>query len=103
MTPKTIDISTGCDLLRDADPIGLHHEVSVRQYLEQLRIRIGERFPQARVFLRWSPSTPIGTDVYTIPRAQQAETELMKIAREVRAKSEEWLSYDDDVRSDFAV
>ncbi len=103
MTPKTIDISTGPEILRDADPIGLHAEVSVRRYLESLRARVAEHFPEARVFVRWSPSLGDGTDVYTIPRVKDAEEVLMNVANEVAANSEAWLSYDDDVRAAFAA
>ncbi|MFK7990667.1 MAG: hypothetical protein AB8I08_31885 [Sandaracinaceae bacterium] len=103
MIPKTIDISTGPEILRDADPIGLHAEVSVRQYLERLRARVAERFPKARVFVRWSPSLGDGTGVYTIPRTPKAEETLKNVANEVASNSDTWLSYDDEVRAAFAA
>lgn len=103
MIPKTIDIRTGPEILSGVNPIGLHAEVSVRQYLELLRARVAERFPEARVFVRWSPSVGAGTDVFTIPRAPDAEETLKDVALEVASNAEAWVSYDQDVRDAFAA
>lgn len=100
--PKTIDISTSNVLFEEKDPVGLMPEASARRYLEALRARLHDRFPKARVFLRWSPTNTEPTDVFTVPRAEEAEEELKKIAEELREESDEWLRYDEDIRAAFA-
>ena len=101
--PKTIDICTSNVLFNEQDPVGLLPEASARSYLEVLRERLHERFPKARVFLRWSPSTNDPTEVFTLPRdAVDAKVELREIAEELRSKPTEWVRYDEDVRAAFA-
>lgn len=103
MSPKTIDIQSGSELLREVDPIGLLPEPSVRRFQERLRERIRQLYPEARVFLRWSPSCTDGADVYTIPRAEDAEAKVLEAAREVLADADEWTCYDEGVRAALAA
>ena len=102
MIPKTIDIQTGAELFGDADPVGLLPEASVRRYMKMLKTRIRERFPDATLFVRWSPTGTDGTDVYTIPRVEEAEQAIRSVADEVRAE-DGWLRYDETVRAAFQL
>ncbi|MGF1465469.1 MAG: hypothetical protein ACFCGT_04985 [Sandaracinaceae bacterium] len=103
MSPKTIDISTGTELFREADPVGLLYDQSAKSYMEELKDRVREHFPKARVFVRWSPTSADGADVYTIPRAEEAEARLLRMAKEVRRESDDWLQYDESVRAAFSM
>lgn len=103
MTPKTIDIATGAVLFADTDPVGLLPDASARSYLEELRRRIGELYPKATVFLRWSPTSTDAADVFTIPRAEAAATLIGALARELQKETEAWVCYDESVRATFAA
>lgn len=103
MAPKTIDINTGGELFKDVDPIGLLTDASARRYMHELKGRIRERFPNARIFVRWGPSLDSGPDVYTIPRAETAEEKVVELADEVREDPDSWVVYDDAVRDALAL
>lgn len=100
--PKTIDINMSNIIFEEQDPVGLMPVLSAKGYLEALRERLRERFPKARVFLRWSPSSREEPDVLTLPPTEEAEAVVEEIAKEVIDESDEWLTYDESVRAAFA-
>ncbi len=101
--PSTIDVTTTNVLFEDADPMGLLPEVSATRYLEALRERIGERFPKARVFIKWVPTRRTPTDVVTLPKVEEAEEVVLELAEELRRERSAWVRHDEAVREAFAT
>lgn len=101
--PSTIDITTTNVLFQDADPVGLLPEISATRYLEALRERIGERFPKARVFIKWVPTRRSPTDVVTLPKVEAAEEAVLELAEDLRNDRAAWVRHDEAVREAFGT
>ncbi|MCA9609984.1 MAG: hypothetical protein KC619_30515 [Myxococcales bacterium] len=101
--PSTIDVTTTNILFEGADPVGLLPEISASRYLEALRERIGERFPKARVFIKWVPTRRSPTDVVTLPKVEGAEEVVLELAEALRHEREAWVRHDEAVRAAFAT
>jgi hypothetical protein len=100
-TIKAIDITTGNHLFRQADPVGLLPTPSACDYVGRLKKRIHERFPDADVYVRWSPSKTDAVDIFTMPGSAEAEAEIAELAQDLRTTSDAWLHYDEGVRDAF--
>jgi hypothetical protein len=99
---QTIIINTGNKLFDGADPIGLMYDVSASRYVDELRGRIREEFPNAQVFVRWSPSSADAAEVKTVPKASEMETRVREMTVDVRENREAWIRYDQSVLNSFA-
>ncbi len=99
---QTIIINTGSKLFDGADPIGLMYDVSASRYVDELRGRIREEFPNAQVFVRWNPRSTDGAEVKTVPKAEDMEGRVREMTANVRENRDAWIRYDQSVLSSFA-
>ncbi len=99
---QTIIINTGNKLFEGVDPIGLMYDVSASQYVDTLRGRIRDEFPNAQVFVRWSPSSADAAEVKTVPKAAKMESRVREMTTAVRENREAWIRYDQSVLNSFS-
>lgn len=92
MSVTTIDTTLPGDLFQHADPAGLLRDDSAKGFQIELRRRLKAEFPQANVFLRWSPNRVGDTDVLTLPPEQSACAERVEqIVSGLLAEPDVWV------------
>ncbi|MGE0788242.1 MAG: hypothetical protein AB7S26_21395 [Sandaracinaceae bacterium] len=92
--PQTIDVLSGIQLAGASTSVAPVTAETATRYVSELRKRVSDLFPKARVFVRWSPVHATGPDVYTIPSMPEVAERVGEVAAGLRREPDVWCGAD---------
>ncbi len=95
---ETVEIVVTDGLFHKLDPVGLLREDSAANYLEELRGRLAEAFPNAKLVLEYRSGVVEAAQIRVTPHNGEAAATARRIADGLSEKLN-WFRYDEWVRT----
>jgi hypothetical protein len=95
---EVVELVVTDSLFHKLDPVGLLRRESAERYLRELRGRLAEAFPNAKLHLEYRDDAVEATSIRLTPRDADAESTVRRIADGLTEQLT-WFRYDEMIRT----
>jgi hypothetical protein len=95
---EVVEVIVTDGLFHKLDPVGLLREESAARYLDELRGRLAEAFPNAKLSLEYRSDAVEATAIRLTPPSAEAESTARRIADGLTEQLT-WFRYDELIRT----